>query len=104
MSEWIEVAPCEELRDGAIYKVEHGDRVVAVVKLDEEYYALDGVCGHAGGPLCSGEVDREGKILACPWHGWEYDITTGQCLFDDSLKQKMYPLEVRDGHVFVDID
>jgi nitrite reductase/ring-hydroxylating ferredoxin subunit len=46
---------------------------------------------------------QEGQILRCPWHGWEYDITTGQSVFDARVKVVSYPVEIVDGDVAVTI-
>ena len=47
---------------------------------------------------------REGRILRCPWHEWEYDITTGESVFDPNVQIKTYPVEIRDDQVIVTID
>ena len=44
---------------------------------------------------------KEGKILNCPWHGWEYDIKTGVCLSRRSVKLPSYPVRVEDGKIIV---
>ena len=44
---------------------------------------------------------REGEILACPWHGWEFDLLTGQALADPRDRLRLYPVTVEDGTVFV---
>ena len=48
----------------------------ALFNVDGTFYALDGVCPHQGGPLGSGEVHN--CIVTCPWHGWQFDVRTGQ--------------------------
>jgi nitrite reductase/ring-hydroxylating ferredoxin subunit len=52
---------------------------VVLVRLGEHVHALGGVCAHRGGPLAEGRLS--GVRLACPWHGWMYDVRSGQCLF-----------------------
>lgn len=104
MSILVRVAPCNELSEGAIHTVRHEDLVIAVVNIDNSFYAVDGKCGHAGGPLCRGEVNKEDRSISCPWHGWEYDLTSGECLFDSSLKQKTFEVKVEDGVVFVAVE
>ena len=49
------------------------------------------------------EVDVEGKIVTCPWHGWQYDVTTGKVLQNPTVGVACYAVEVRDGEVFVDL-
>ena len=71
-------------------------RSIGVFNVAGEYFALRNRCPHQGGPLCLGSmsglvtssgpgdytVSRQGEILRCPWHGWEFDIRTGQSWFD----------------------
>ena len=55
-----------------------GARVV-LVRVGDRVHALGDVCAHKGGPLSEGKLS--GTRLACPWHGWMYDVRTGQCMF-----------------------
>ena len=55
-----------------------GARVV-LVRVGDRVHALGDVCAHKGGPLSEGKLS--GARLACPWHGWMYDVRTGQCMF-----------------------
>jgi 3-phenylpropionate/trans-cinnamate dioxygenase ferredoxin subunit len=71
-------------------------RSVGVFNVSGEFYALKNSCPHQGAPLCLGTVTgmtlpstpgeylygREGEILRCPWHGWEFDILTGKSVYD----------------------
>ncbi len=65
------------------------------------WYALKNVCLHRGGPVCTGTL--EGDILTCPWHGFQYNVTDGHLLVDDSAHLDLYHIQVRDGeiHLFV---
>jgi nitrite reductase/ring-hydroxylating ferredoxin subunit len=47
--------------------------------------------------------EREGEILSCPWHGWEYDVTTGDCLSRRKARLVSHDVRVRDGHVVVEL-
>jgi nitrite reductase (NADH) small subunit len=78
-----------------------GDRIVAVFQVDGEFYALDGICPHAGGPLAKGEL--QGCIVTCPWHGWQFDISTGQHQLTPRIQQATLPVTIEDGDVFVDL-
>tara|TARA_R110002111_G_scaffold153176_2_gene219900 strand:+ start:190 stop:606 length:417 start_codon:yes stop_codon:yes gene_type:complete len=85
------------------------DREIGIFNLGGRYYALRNHCPHRGAPLCEGKLiglvtaerpyepvsAREGEILRCPWHSWEFDITTGQsvCL-PDKVRAKCYPADV----------
>ena len=95
MAQYI-VATVEEIPPGGRKIVEVAGRSIGVFNLDGEFFALRNRCPHQGGPLCSGSLgglissshpgeyhySRAGEILRCPWHGWEFDIRTGQSWFD----------------------
>ena len=49
---------------------------MALFNLDGEYYAVNYICPHMGGPIGEGELD--GPMVTCPWHGWTYDVRTGK--------------------------
>jgi nitrite reductase/ring-hydroxylating ferredoxin subunit/hemoglobin-like flavoprotein len=65
------------------------------------WYALKNVCLHRGGPVCTGTL--EGDTLTCPWHGFQYNITDGHLLVDESAHLDSYHIQIRDGeiHLFV---
>jgi nitrite reductase/ring-hydroxylating ferredoxin subunit len=91
---------------------------IGIFNVDGELYALRNECPHAGAPICRGriggtlmpsapgtiEFGLEGRVLRCPWHGLEVDVTTGRPLLK-SLRQRVrrYEVEVYDGQVFVTI-
>ncbi len=90
------VGPASELPPGERRIVEAEGRSVGVFNVNGRYYALRNVCPHQAAPLCLGSVKgmtlptppgeyewgREGEILRCPWHGWEFDITDGRSIFN----------------------
>jgi 3-phenylpropionate/trans-cinnamate dioxygenase ferredoxin subunit len=90
------VATVDEIPPGARKIVEVEGRSIGVFNVDGAFFALRNRCPHQGGPLCQGaiagfvsstkpgeyRVDRHVRILRCPWHGWEFDVTTGQSWFD----------------------
>lgn len=104
MTEIVLAGQVNDLPPGQIHKIQHGEQVIALVNIDGEFYAVDGVCGHAGGPLCRGEVVAEEKVISCPWHGWEYDLQSGECLMDPSLSQKTFAVSVDDGAVRIEVE
>lgn len=109
------VATVDEIPPGGrkIVKVER--REVGIFNLDGRFYALKNVCPHQCARVCLGKVSgttlpsgvyefrygMQGRILRCPWHGWEYDITTGQSVFDPGVKVVTYPVIVEDGKISV---
>src|SRR5260370_41770743 len=90
------VAAVEEIPPGQRKIVDVGGRSVGVFNVGGEFFAVLNRCPHQGGPLCKGETlgflrpgevgefqySRAGEIVRCPWHGWEYDLRTGQSWFD----------------------
>ena len=102
MANWIRVAQVEDCPPGATLETVAGDRIVALMNVEGDFYALDGVCPHQGGPLGKGTL--AGKIVTCPWHGWQFDVTDGQHCLSQSVRQPMFPLRVEDGQVLVNIE
>jgi nitrite reductase (NADH) small subunit len=78
MGEQVKVANVSELPPGTGRQVEAGGRAVAVFNVDGTIHAIDGTCTHRGGPLGEGELD--GTVVTCPWHGGQFDVTTGAVL------------------------
>ncbi|HVM59276.1 MAG TPA: Rieske 2Fe-2S domain-containing protein [Verrucomicrobiae bacterium] len=76
MSELIKVAEVGDLQPGECKTVVVGERELALYNVGGKFYATDNVCPHRGGPLGEGTLD--GNIVTCPWHGWRFDVSTGQ--------------------------
>jgi nitrite reductase/ring-hydroxylating ferredoxin subunit len=72
---WIRIANVHDCPPGKAIELVAGDRIVALFNVDGTFYALDGVCPHQGGPLGKGALT--GCLVTCPWHGWQFDVTTG---------------------------
>jgi nitrite reductase (NADH) small subunit len=93
------VAAVSEIPPGTGREFTVGDRVVALFNVDGALYALDGICRHAGGPLGNGTLS--GKVVTCPWHGWQYDVTTGQHCLAPRIQQDRFDVELRGDDVYV---
>lgn len=84
--------------DGCGLRVELEDRTLALFREGDEVFALNAVCPHRGGPLDEG--DLEDGVVVCPWHGWDFDVRTGESpTFGERVE--CYPVEVRDGIVYL---
>lgn len=96
MDDWIEAAKLAEVPEGGAVEVVVGDTILALVHVDGEVHALDGMCAHQGGPLGKGRVESTpgGCRLTCPWHGWQYDPRTGRQLLSEHIRQRRYPVRV----------
>lgn len=102
MAEWIRIASVSECPPGATIEREAGGRIVALCHADDGWFALDGVCPHQGGPLGQGSLC--GKILTCPWHGWQFDVATGGHRLNRTMFQPRFEVEERGGEVFVRLE
>ncbi|MBX3415269.1 MAG: Rieske 2Fe-2S domain-containing protein [Pirellulales bacterium] len=101
MAEWVKVANTSDCPPGACLEVVAGDRVCALFNVAGEYHALDGVCPHQGGPLGKGCLT--GTIVTCPWHGWQFDVRTGQHQLSPSLRQPVFPVRVEGEAILVEV-
>ncbi len=109
------VAKAAELLPGERRIVTIGEREIGVFNVGGEFYALRNICPHRGAPLCKGRLRplivshevyhidsaRDGEILKCPWHQWEFDIKTGQALFDTNLRVKTYNVKQEGDEIVV---
>lgn len=100
-SEFVTVARVEEVPRGTVKTVYVGDEAIALANVDDEFYATQDACLHLRGPLGDGRLD--GYVLSCPWHGWQYDVRSGENEFDRALELRTYEVRVEDGEVKVGI-
>lgn len=106
------VATAAEIPDGGRKLVEIRGRPIAVFNIKGEYFALYDKCPHEGGSLCKGkltslvqsdgpgdfQLSRQGEILRCPWHGWEFDVRTGRSYCDPRrIRVRNYAVSVEPG-------
>jgi nitrite reductase (NADH) small subunit len=112
------IASRDVLRDdGSRVIVEVEGQEIAVFRVDGEYYALPNFCPHQAAPLCEGELTgrmvvgddgweweyvQEGEVITCPWHGWKFDVTTGQNIKDADYAVPTYDVVVEDGDLYVE--
>jgi nitrite reductase (NADH) small subunit len=99
LPEFITVARADELASGEAKRVQAGEEEIALVRVGDEFYALQNACLHLKGPL--GEGRLEDHVLTCPWHGWQYDVRTGKNEFDLAIQLRKYDVRVEDGEVKV---
>lgn len=67
----------DALGPGELTEVIIAGTAIAVSRIDDAYHAISNTCPHAGGPLGDGTL--EGEHVVCPYHGWAFDVRTGQC-------------------------
>ena len=114
------VPEAKNLRPGEKVIVTVGGRELGIFNVGGRLHAVRNVCPDQSGPLCQGDVfDRieagvnperriceyisaPQSVIACPWHGWEYDLETGECLWNPRYRVRVYPVDVApDGTVQV---
>lgn len=122
MSKRIEVCSIDELQDGdRIIRETPSGIEIAILNVDGEYYAIGNQCAHMGGPVAKGKVQgtlvgeyvepcervneyfAEEPAIACPWHGWEYDLETGVHLGDETIRIPTFDVTVEEGSLFVEL-
>lgn len=97
----LKVCTLSELPPGAVTEAVSGERPFAVLNTSGEIVCFDGTCPHAGGPLGQGMI--QGKMLVCPWHGWEYDCRTGVNDSDEDVVLERFPVVVEKGEIFIKV-
>ena len=115
----MDAGPIEDFPCGAVHMVRAGRHEIGVVMgANGEIYAIANRCPHRGGAICKGALGgtlmpsepgelvfgMAGEVLRCPWHGYEFSLRTGKCLFTGlALRLRTYRVEVRDGRVHIDM-
>lgn len=100
MAQPVKVAKKSEIPADTGKCVEISGKEIAVFKVEDKIYAINHVCPHQGGPLAEGGL--EGKVVTCPWHGWSFDVTTGECTFNPAIKQETYPVREEGDDILVE--
>jgi nitrite reductase/ring-hydroxylating ferredoxin subunit len=114
------VAKSNGLSDGERIIIAVGKEEIGVFRHKGKFYAYSNFCLHSGGPACEGLIIAkvEERILpnktsaglffsddethfACPWHGYEYDMKTGEFVGDRRLKLRSYAIVEREGGIYV---
>lgn len=111
------VCPAAELLPGERRIVEIDGRSIGIFNVKGRFHALHNGCPHKGGALCEGPITgtviptadrpfaygREGEIVRCALHGWEFEIATGRALADPDVRARTYPVDVEHGQLVVTV-
>ena len=112
----IFVAALDDLGVGERRIIAAADKSIGVFNTGSQIVAVLNICPHAFAPVCLGKIGgttlpskpgefiwgRRNEILRCPWHGWEFDLHSGQCL-TDPRKLKRFPVHIRDERIYVEV-
>lgn len=77
-----------------------GNKSVGLLRKEDTLYAFAATCPHASAKLCDGWVDAQGRVV-CPLHKYRFDPANGRNTSGEGYKLKTYPVEVRDGKIFI---
>ena len=100
-SNFVKVAALSDVADGKPRAVRVEGHSIALFQHEGAIYATDNQCPHMGYPLVRGRV-RQG-VLSCDWHGWSYDMEGGGCFTGGCDDLATFPVEVRNGDVYIDV-
>jgi nitrite reductase/ring-hydroxylating ferredoxin subunit len=102
MKSQVEVAKVDQVKPGQSHLVRIKDQAIALFNIEGTIFGLDNTCPHSRGPLVEGRVS--GHKVRCPWHGAQFDITTGACLAGPATQAvKTYVVHVENGSVFIEL-
>ncbi|MCG8586919.1 MAG: non-heme iron oxygenase ferredoxin subunit [Pirellulales bacterium] len=97
------IAHVTELEPGEAKMIAVGDKTLALFNVDGTFYATDNACSHVGGPLSEGSLI--GKEVTCPWHGAQFDVTSGKALGGPARGDaKCYPVSVDGDDILVELE
>jgi len=116
------VGTTDELDPGSRILTHLEGRQIVVFNVDGEYHAYTNWCPHQGGPVCEGLVtgttsasfdreelettltwERDGEVLTCPWHAWEFELTSGDCLSRGKIRLLKHDVRVEDDEIIVSV-
>jgi nitrite reductase/ring-hydroxylating ferredoxin subunit len=101
MAEFVKVASLSDLPAGTAKTVEAGGTSIALYNVDGQIHATSNTCPHRGGSL--GEGVLGGVVISCPWHAFEYEVTSGRCLTNPSLQIPCYPVKLEGQDILVQV-
>lgn len=96
------VCAVSEIGEGKQFRFELDGREFMICNRDGNFHAVDGVCPHRGALLIQGDVS--GTTVSCPWHGWEFDIVSGEGMTNPSSSLCKHPVTVENGTIFIELD
>ncbi len=115
----LDIGAASDFVQGKPKRVEVNGNAFVIVRQIDEIYALRDICPHQGARLSNGSVGgtthhclpgesipfgSRGQILVCPWHGWEYNLSTGQSIIDpERIRVRRYPVRVEDERILIDL-
>ena len=101
--QWTDLCAVSDIAATGGHYVETNDRGLAVFRVEpSRVHVIDNTCPHAGGSLAGGYVDN--GCVICPWHGWPFELGTGQCPDNPQIGVSSYPTRIVGGRVQAMLD
>ena len=98
---WHFAVKVSELEKGSGRSLEIAGQKIGLFNVDGKFYALADACIHRGGPLGDGHL--EGSKVTCPWHAWDFDVKTGDCVTMPGSKQKSFKVKTEKDGIYVEL-
>jgi nitrite reductase (NADH) small subunit len=118
----IHVGAVSEFQNGDRRLVRYGATAIGIFRVGDDFVAYENLCPHQGGPVCEGryfpliemKTTDDGRVtgemhnkskpnLVCPWHGWEYDLRTGEFSGNRNIRLRKFDVRIEEGQVYVAI-
>ena len=97
----IKVAKISEFNDKSSKLVNANGKEIALFKINNQFFAIDNMCLHMGGSLSEGEI--ENNNVTCPFHGWQFDVKTGNNVMPGVGKVNTYKVIIEKEEIFIDL-
>ncbi|MFQ5658277.1 MAG: Rieske (2Fe-2S) protein [Candidatus Methylomirabilales bacterium] len=101
MAKMVKVAQVSDLSSGEGKVVQAEGQAIALFNVGGTFHAIDNTCLHRGGPLGEGQLEE--SVVTCPWHAWQYDVTTGANVNNPAVKVANFPVRVEGTDVLVEL-
>jgi nitrite reductase/ring-hydroxylating ferredoxin subunit len=113
---WVDIGCLADFPEGRATVITVDRRALGLIRWHDKVFALRSVCPHQSGPLCEGPVrpyldadlpssnvaiDDDRPVIACPWHGWEFDVQTGRLVTGGPERVRTFPVEIREERVLL---
>lgn len=107
----------DDLQSGEMKAFKFKNRQIVLVRNGDDFHAVSGICPHQAAMMGEGHLKgtnlttvevghycygKDKQIITCPWHHYEFDVTTGESLFDSEYKLKTYKVQVSEKDVLID--
>ncbi len=97
----VSVCRKDEVTPGGFRCFEVAGKRILLCEVSGVLYAISATCAHLGGPLEAGFF--ENCVVTCPWHGWQFDVRTGESLYDPGRRLATYPVSVEGDEVLIEV-